>query len=221
MIRHPSIPLTLCAALLGGASVALAHDVALEGPIEIPEGSTAYVNADGEAVRTGGGECLRLGGFDEESQVDACEGIEAVVAEPEPEPEPVAPPPVPEPIARVELREVDERALFEFDSADLTLQGQAEMVELIEELEQYDGVTDITVTGHTDSTGPEEYNQGLSELRAATVGALMTTAYPDARITLIGRGESDPIASNDTPEGRQMNRRVEIELTAAETTTLE
>jgi len=218
MIRSQSIPLTLCAALLGGVSAALAHDVALEGPIEIPEGSTAYVTADGEAVRTGGGECLRLATFEEEDQVNACEGIEEVAEAPEPEPAPVAPPP--EPIARVELRQVDERALFEFDSAELTMQGQAEVAELLQELERYDGVTEITVSGHTDSVGSDEYNQSLSELRAATVGALLTTVYPDARITLIGRGESDPIATNDTPEGRQMNRRVEIELTAAETTTL-
>ena len=221
MILRQSLPLALGTVLLGaGLAPAFAHDVALEGPIEVPEGSAAYVTADGEAVRTGGGECLRLSTFDEEDQVDACEGIEEVVEAPAPESEPAPLAPPPEPIARVELRQIDERALFEFDSAALTARGEAEMARLLQELERYDGVTEITVAGHTDSIGSDEYNQSLSELRAETVGAMLTALYPDARITLIGRGESAPIASNDTPEGRQMNRRVEIELIAADTTPL-
>ena len=218
MIQRTSLAIGVCVALFGSASVALAHDVALEGPISIPEGSTAYVNADGEAVRTGGGECLRLGGFSEDDQVNACEGIEEVAEAPAPAPVPVAPEPEPEPVARVELTEVDGRALFQFDSADLTEDGQAAMEGLVEQLAEFRGVTAVSVIGHTDSSGPEEYNLALSEQRAATVAAMLEERYPDASVEIVGRGESDPIASNDTREGRQRNRRVEIDVTASRMT---
>ena len=218
MIQRTSLALGVCVALFGAASVANAHDVALEGPIEIPEDSDAYVNAGGEAVRTGGGECLRLGGFSEESQVNACEGIEEIVEAPAPEPV-AAPEPEPAPpVARIEMREVEERALFEFDSADLTEDGMESVEGLLEQLAQFEGVTAISVIGHTDSSGPEEYNLSLSEQRAATVAAMLEERYPDAAVEIIGRGESDPIATNDTREGRQMNRRVEIDVTAEQQT---
>ena len=217
MIQRTSLALGVCVALFGAASVANAHDVALEGPIEIPEDSDAYVNADGMAVRTGGGECLRLGGFSEDEQVNACEGIEEVVEAPAPEPVAI-PEPEPAPVARIEMREVEERALFEFDSADLTGDGQAAVEGLFAELAEFQGVTAISVIGHTDSSGPEEYNLSLSEQRAATVAAMLEERYPDAAIEIVGRGESDPIASNDTREGRQMNRRVEIDVTASQET---
>ena len=219
MIQRSTLALGVCVALLGGASVAHAQTVALEGDIEVPAGNDAYVASDGEAVRTGLGECLRQGGFSEDDQINACEGIEEVVEAPMPEPV-VEPEPEPEPtqVARVELREVDDRANFEFDSADLTPEGQTEMENLFQQLEEYRGVTEITVIGHTDSTGPEEYNQQLSERRAQTVADMLSERYPEASVTTEGRGESDPIATNETREGRQMNRRVDIELTASRMT---
>ncbi len=71
--------------------------------------------------------------------------------------------------------------------------------------------TTIVVEGHTDSTGSDTYNQALSERRAWSVQRLLTERGVDpSRITAIGYGESRPVATNDTPEGRQMNRRVEI-----------
>lgn len=71
--------------------------------------------------------------------------------------------------------------------------------------------TTIVVEGHTDSTGSEAYNQGLSERRAWSVQRLLTErgVHP-SRISAIGYGESRPVASNDNPAGRQLNRRVEI-----------
>jgi len=220
MIQRTTLALGICVALFGGASVAHAHDVALEGDIEIPEGSDAYVSVGGQALRTGGGECVRLGGFSEENQVNACEGIEVVaevepepVVEPEPEPEPA-----PKQVARVELKEMEDRANFEFDSAELTADGQAEMTSLFNELSEFKGVTAISVIGYTDSTGPEEYNQRLSEERAATVAAMLSERYPDATVNIEGRGENDPVATNETREGRQMNRRVEIDVTASRMT---
>jgi outer membrane protein OmpA-like peptidoglycan-associated protein len=71
----------------------------------------------------------------------------------------------------------------------------------------------IDIAGYTDSTGSEEYNLKLSERRAQSVAQyLRAQGVSDLRIKTFGYGESNPIASNDTPEGRQQNRRVELTL---------
>lgn len=73
--------------------------------------------------------------------------------------------------------------------------------------------TNILVGGFTDSTGSESYNQQLSVRRADNVkNALVQRGVPAYRITAVGYGEDRPIATNATPEGRQMNRRVEIRI---------
>ena len=69
----------------------------------------------------------------------------------------------------------------------------------------------VQVEGHTDSTGTEEYNQRLSEQRAQSVREyLVAQQVPAAAVTAFGFGESRPVATNDTSEGRQQNRRVEL-----------
>jgi outer membrane protein OmpA-like peptidoglycan-associated protein len=74
--------------------------------------------------------------------------------------------------------------------------------------------TYVDVVGHTDSTGAEAYNQQLSEARASSVARyLESQGVLGARIVSSGLGEAQPIASNDTAEGRSLNRRVEIILT--------
>lgn len=73
--------------------------------------------------------------------------------------------------------------------------------------------TVVEVAGHTDSTGSDEYNMRLSERRAASVAAyLRTRGVLQDRMIEVGMGKHRPIASNDTPEGRQLNRRVELTL---------
>ena len=73
--------------------------------------------------------------------------------------------------------------------------------------------TSITVEGHTDSTGSASYNQRLSERRAASVKALLLQReVNEYRVNTIGFGETRPLVTNATPEGRQMNRRVEIRI---------
>jgi outer membrane protein OmpA-like peptidoglycan-associated protein len=72
--------------------------------------------------------------------------------------------------------------------------------------------TTIDVVGHADSSGPDDYNQTLSERRASSVAGYLTgpgRVVPD-RVFVAGQGERQPIASNDTAEGRAQNRRVEI-----------
>ena len=71
--------------------------------------------------------------------------------------------------------------------------------------------TIVEVAGHTDSTGPESYNQSLSERRASSVSRyLQAQGVIDQRVITIGMGELRPVAGNDTDSGRQANRRVEI-----------
>jgi len=71
--------------------------------------------------------------------------------------------------------------------------------------------TKVLIEGHTDSRGSEEYNQELSERRASAVAAaLESKGIPATQVQIQGRGKAYPVASNDTPEGRQQNRRVEI-----------
>ncbi len=73
--------------------------------------------------------------------------------------------------------------------------------------------TNIRVAGHTDSTGADSYNQTLSERRAASVGNFLSSqGIAAGRIQTQGYGERYPVASNDTEQGRQSNRRVELEL---------
>jgi outer membrane protein OmpA-like peptidoglycan-associated protein len=73
--------------------------------------------------------------------------------------------------------------------------------------------TNIRIAGHTDSVGSDSYNQTLSEQRANSVGQLMISyGIMSGRVQTSGYGKRYPVASNDTAEGRQANRRVELEL---------
>lgn len=211
-------------AIIGFAGVAAAHQVSLDGDIEVGAG---YVSTgDGIAVKTGDGDCLLSGNYSEDNAVDACLGIEPTVeAEPEPEPEPE-----PTKTRTVASKTIDGSALFGFDSDELSDEGIAAIQDIIREVTQYQGVTEIEIIGHTDSTGSAEYNQALSERRAETVKNALGQAYPDVNIVELaetapdielvskGMGESSPVADNATAEGRASNRRVEIMIKAKEVT---
>jgi outer membrane protein OmpA-like peptidoglycan-associated protein len=73
------------------------------------------------------------------------------------------------------------------------------------------GKTTLTVVGHTDSTGAEDYNQRLSEGRALSVARYLESKNVNpVRLATTGKGETQPIARNTSESGRQANRRVEI-----------
>lgn len=129
---------------------------------------------------------------------------EPVMAEPEPEPQMVAEP------QTIVLSEAGETELFGFDEATLSPQAAASLQPLINRLLQHEEAA-ATIIGHTDSKGPAAYNQKLSERRAQAVADVFVDAGIDAeRLTVMGKGESTPIASNDTVDGRAKNRRVEV-----------
>ena len=99
--------------------------------------------------------------------------------------------------------------LFDFDSANLKSEAQAELDKAYEIIKADE--LKIEIQGHTDSIGTEEYNQGLSERRANAVKSyLVEKGIDEDRLTTMGFGESKPAASNDTKEGRMKNRRVEF-----------
>jgi outer membrane protein OmpA-like peptidoglycan-associated protein len=99
---------------------------------------------------------------------------------------------------------------FEFDRADLTAEGKAILDRGAALLEGNPSVR-VEIVGHTDSRGSDEYNQRLSERRAGTVRAYLESKGISAnRLSASGRGESAPVASNETDEGRAQNRRVEL-----------
>lgn len=192
-----------------------AHQVSLDGPIEVGAG---YVQTgDGLAVKSGEGDCLLGSDFSEESAVDACLGKTA-------EPEKVVEPEPPKPTKSrvVSSKDISGSALFATNSSELSDEGLAAIQDVIREVAQYQGVTEIEIIGHTDSRGAEEYNQALSERRAESVKEAIGRGYPEVNIVELattspdiqlvsrGMGESSPVASNDTSEGRAQNRRVEI-----------
>lgn len=99
---------------------------------------------------------------------------------------------------------------FEFDSARLKPSAETILQQAVRKLKDNPGVA-VDVVGHTDSTGSEAYNQDLSMRRAQSVADYLTANGISAgRLTVRGEGESNPVTSNDTREGRAMNRRVEL-----------
>ncbi|MEL7116387.1 MAG: OmpA family protein [Pseudomonadota bacterium] len=100
--------------------------------------------------------------------------------------------------------------LFDIDSAAVKPGLRADLQTLAANLQRYPNST-VQVVGHTDNTGGVDYNQDLSERRARAVSdVLIGAGVPGARINSLGRGELEPIASNDTVGGRALNRRVDI-----------
>ncbi len=145
-----------------------------------------------------------------------CRALAADEPEAAPPPAPVAPrsaapapapPPAPPAVAeRIVLRGVN----FDFDKAEIRPDAAVILDEAARLLGNRAGVK-VRVAGHTDWTGPDAYNQGLSERRAASVKRYLAGLGIDAgRMQTMGYGESQPIASNETREGRALNRRVEL-----------
>lgn len=132
------------------------------------------------------------------------------VAQAAPAPAPAAPAPAPEPemqAVRVELN-----VLFDFDKATIRPEFRDDINSLAEFMKTYPS-TSTTIAGHTDAIGTDQYNQRLSQERAASVRqALIDQGVEASRLESVGYGESRPIAPNTTEEGRQLNRRVEADI---------
>jgi OmpA-OmpF porin, OOP family len=194
------------AATIGFAVAVLPFSVSAED--ELVQG---YVkDSSGQVYKNSYGECWRTAYKDTTEKLEECgyKKIEPVVEAP-------APAPAPTPIIETvyEAIVINAAFLFGFDSAELTDDAKAVIEERVEKFNGNAELTqNVSVIGHTDSTGPEAYNQKLSERRAQSVADYLeeNKNISDDRIDVEGRGESEPAASNATREGRAQNRRVVI-----------
>ena len=108
---------------------------------------------------------------------------------------------------------IADKVLFAVDQSDLPPEAAAIVDRLAKALSGV-GISGALIEGHTDSTGSDEYNQALSERRATTVKeALAKGGLAPSGVRAQGFGETDPIESNDTDEGRAQNRRVVVVIT--------
>jgi len=138
---------------------------------------------------------------------------------PPPAPKPPAPPPPPPPPApkppappMVEKITFAADALFDFDKYNIRSDAQGKLDDLVSKLAGVN-LEVIVAVGHTDSIGTAEYNMALSKRRADAVKQYLVSKGIEAnRIYTEGKGKSQPVADNRTAEGRQKNRRVEIEV---------
>ena len=104
--------------------------------------------------------------------------------------------------------------LYDFDSDVVRAEAAQNLRNLAASLNKYPN-TDLLIVGHTDAVGTNEYNQALSQRRAtAAANYLASQGVSSARLQAVGRGETEPLATNGTEAGRQLNRRVEIAIVA-------
>jgi OOP family OmpA-OmpF porin len=155
------------------------------------------------------GNCIRTPFWTPEKNVPEC-GAVAVV-----EPPPAAP--------VIETLTLGTDALFDFDRYNIKPSASARLNRLASDLRRVASVSSILIVGHTDSKGSEEYNFRLGQRRAdAVAGYLAAKGVPTSLMTTQSRGELDPVAPNtlpngrDNPQGRALNRRVVITVTAQE-----
>ena len=198
----------------------------IEGVVQATEG---YLSDDnGNVMVSGDGTCFRSEAWSEANQVDACEimkkattddndtktaGIASTATS-----ENVTPRPAPdEPTLAIgEPVVLTGRFLFQSGSSQFSPVDDAEMNALIKTLSTYQNIESIDVVGHTDDRGPTTYNQSVSERRANTVKNKLEQAFPQIPVSASGLGETAPVATNNTAEGRQLNRRVEVQIKAIE-----
>ena len=170
-------------------------------------------DSSGNAVKDGSGACVVTSG----QVLPECAGVKAPVAPAPAAPaKPAAPaaPAAPARPAPASVRAavvIQADALFDFDKSVLRPDGRKSIDDALAKMGGVD-LEMVIATGHTDSIGTDAYNQKLSERRAAAVkDYLVSKGIPASKITTIGKGESQPVATNKTAEGRQKNRRVDIE----------
>lgn len=183
------------------------------------QSAPGYWQSSGGDVKSGFGLCWRAGYWTPQMATEACDPDlvpKKPAAAPAPAPAPVAasapPPPPPPPAPVVQKVTLQANTLFDFDKSIVKPEGRQLLDRLVERAKELN-LEVIIAVGHTDWTGPEAYNQKLSERRAEAVKAyLVSKGIPAGKIYTEGKGETRPVASNKTKEGRAQNRRVELEV---------
>jgi OOP family OmpA-OmpF porin len=189
-------------------------------------GADQWRAADGTPWRNGTNElCWRDANWTPATAYPTCDGAAkppppppppapaaAPAAPPAPPPPPPPPPPPAAPAAVSEKVTYAADTFFDFDKSVLKPEARAKLDDLVQKTKGIN-LEVIIAVGHTDSIGTEEYNQKLSERRAAAVKAYLVSKGIEAnRVYTEGKGEKQPVADNRTAEGRAKNRRVEIEV---------
>lgn len=134
-----------------------------------------------------------------------------------PPPEPPPPPPPPQP-KRVEVTAdkivINEKIQFDVDKTTIKPESNGLLDEITAVIKDNPQIKKIAIEGHTDGDGSDKYNLKLSDGRAKAVMEYLTSHGVEAgRLSAKGYGESKPIGSNETPEGKEANRRVEFLIT--------
>ena len=124
---------------------------------------------------------------------------------------------VEQPPAQCEKITLGTDALFDFDRSNLKPAGRSRLDQLASDINRAERVSQVKIVGHTDAKGTDAYNMRLGQRRADTVASYLASRnVPGAKISTSSRGESQPVAPNtlpngrDNPEGRALNRRVEV-----------
>lgn len=213
--------LALALLFAGFAFTSFAHDVG------------NWSSTAGEVWKNTPGECWRTGFWTPANAISGCDGaITEKAAEPmakaapvTPEPKAAAPAPAPAPAAAPAPAVVPAPApavaskvtyaadaFFDFDKSVIKPEGKAKLDDLADKVKAIN-LEVIIAVGHTDSVGPDAYNQKLSMRRSQAVKAyLVSKGIDKTRIYTEGKGEKQPVADNKTKDGRAKNRRVEIEV---------
>jgi outer membrane protein OmpA-like peptidoglycan-associated protein len=190
--------------LSGGIVLAL---ILGAGAVQAQEarGTTGYLaDPDRNVIRSGYGDCVHTGTFKpEDAVIVGCDGVTL---------DPVVEIIEGEATGLVATIVIPASVLFAFDSAELVVDAKDSIEEQRRTVRpELTRAFEVAIIGHTDSTGDPDYNLDLSMRRAQSVAEyLIATGVATDRLRVLGRGEKDPIASNDTQEGRAQNRRVEI-----------
>jgi len=197
-----------------------------------PDRIDNWRNVDGEVWKNGTREyCWRDNFWTPATAMPECDGaLKPVVAEvappppPAPAPAPVAPAPAPAPAAVIAPVPSSEKvtyaadAFFDFDKAILKPEAKTKLDDLVSKTKEIN-LEVIIAVGHTDGVGTDAYNDKLSVRRAESIKTYLTSKGVEAnRVYTEGKGKKQPVADNKTAEGRQKNRRVEIEVVGTRAT---
>ena len=202
------VPAIVCGAIGAGVGVLIEDQIPGESKATIyyPDGSSRTEKSKDDA------EYWRGGTIGAASGAALCALLGHYLFDPEVTPVPApTPTPTPEPLPPVSSKRIVLRGVhFDFDKSDLRADSRPTLEETADTLKDNPGVH-ITVEGHTDAQGTEIYNERLSVRRAEAVFRyLVNRGVAPERMEVVGYGESKPVASNDTEEGRAQNRRVEL-----------
>ncbi len=197
--------------------------VTLSATIVMGSGSTLLaaegytVDSQGQTVTSGFGECVQTGTWTSDLSIPECDPALAARLEAErlaaEDARRAAEMAALERSAPVTMLRISDKrnVMFEFDSAMLTPAATRDLDDVLSQIHGLDDVEGIEIIGHTDNTGPDSYNQSLSERRAESVRRFLESRGVDGSLMESrGKGETDPVADNGSREGRARNRRVDI-----------